>query len=62
LVHTTYTTPRRRTILQFSQIRFTLARTFMATSLRLSTSYGTVKLINIAVFARIVQAPVAQLF
>jgi len=32
LLQTTYTTPWRRTILQFSQIRLTLARTFMALS------------------------------
>jgi hypothetical protein len=30
--HTTYTTPRRRTILHFSHMRRTLARTFMARS------------------------------
>jgi hypothetical protein len=31
-VQITRTTPRRRTILQFSQIRFTLLRTFMLDS------------------------------
>ena len=55
LLHTTKTTPPRRTILQFSQIRLTLARIFMAET-TLSISNGT-KCCSIAASCPTTQGP-----